>query len=142
MSLIPLIIFERRGRWAEQLRPRLQHRPVRIREARSAADCRRTLRGVRGSLAVLDLTPDPLAGLRALEAILDVDAQATVLVLAGRSLRHLAPLMLELGATHFVAEPPDPDVLAGWLDRFLSRATLPAGGAAAPEAHGPVEESG
>ena len=122
MSFIPLLVFERHGQLAEQLRPRMKHRPIRVREARSAADCRRALRGVRGSLAVLDFSGDALAGLRALEAVLDVDPQAAILVLGDRPLAGLGPRLLELGATHVAEAPGDPEVLAAWLDRFAARA--------------------
>jgi hypothetical protein len=67
LANLPLIIHERLGNWARQLRPRLAAWPIRLVESRSLADLERALAGTACPILVIDLDRQPRAGLDDLE---------------------------------------------------------------------------
>ncbi len=67
MAKLPLVIHERLGNWARQLRPRVAGWPVQVVETRSASELVAGLRRSVCSLAVIDLDRWPTRMLADLE---------------------------------------------------------------------------
>ena len=54
MTHVPLILHERLGNWARQLRPRLHDLPIRLFETRSRADLEAVLTGLACPVVLID----------------------------------------------------------------------------------------
>ena len=67
MTRVAIVLHERLGTWAGQLRPRLQDRAVRWFETRSTKDLDEVLTGLASPVVLIDLARDPLEGLRDLD---------------------------------------------------------------------------
>lgn len=132
-----LMIHERNGTWARQLRPRLGEAAVRVVETRSADDLEASLAGAACPLVVLDLGRRPRAALDDLDRALSAAPEALVLVLDPESYDGAALLARELGATHVVSGPATPPAVVGLLRRWLPlarrRADASGWSPAAPE---------
>lgn len=119
MPKLPLVIHERLGNWARQLRPRVAGWPVRVVETRSAAELASGLRGAVCPLAVIDLDRWPVRMLADLERVRAESANALMLVLDPASTPGASVLGRELGATlvrsGFVPPPEVEALLARWL---------------------------
>ncbi|MBX6314724.1 MAG: hypothetical protein IRY99_17685 [Isosphaeraceae bacterium] len=126
MTRIPLVIHERLGHWARQIRPRVATWPVRVIETRSASDLAAALARSACPLVVLDLADRIRAALDELDRALPAAPNALVLVLDPGAHATVGPLARELGATHVLAgRVPPPEVLhllARWLPLARRRA--------------------
>ena len=81
VTRVAVILHERRGNWARQLRPRLHNQPVRWFETRSRADLTGVLTGLACPVILIDLGRHPAAGLMDLDLVLRLVSDARVLVL-------------------------------------------------------------
>jgi hypothetical protein len=119
-----LVIHERLGQWARQLRPRLADRPVRVVETRSAADLEAALSGagVACPVVLIDLARRVRGGLEDLDRASRAAPDALTLVLDPGAHDGVALLALEIGATHVLAGPTTPPAVANLLARWFSLA--------------------
>lgn len=126
LTSLPLIIHERLGNWARQLRPRLSAWPIRVVESRSTADLEGALAGTAFPIVVIDLSRRPRAGLEDLDRALRASPRALALVLDPGEHEGVAPLAREIGATLVlsgVATPPAvARLIARWIPLALRRA--------------------
>jgi hypothetical protein len=120
---VAVILHERRGTWACQLRARLEDRPVRWIETRSTADLETAIVGLACPVIVIDLG-------RNLEALLDLDRVVKrapgcrTLVLDPEIGEGVAALARELGATEVLSGFIPPPEVADRIDRWISLASL------------------
>ncbi len=117
-----MILHERLGNWARQLRPRLYDLPIRWFETRSIADLDAVLTGVASPIVLIDLGSRPAAGLLGLRAILRRASDARILVLDPEVHHEAAGLARELGATHLIPGFVPPPVVASLLRRWVKLA--------------------
>jgi hypothetical protein len=134
-----LIIHERLGTWARQLRQRLAEGTPRVVETRSQADLERALQIEGGPCPVvlIDLAKRSIAGLDDLDRAARTAPDALVLVLDPEAREGVASLARELGATHVMCGPVTPPEVAKMLSRWLVLAegvAETAGWSAAPPA--------
>lgn len=118
-GLIPLIIHERLGFWARQLRPRLADAPVRIVETRSAADLCDAAGRPGSPILLLDLGERPRTGLEDLDLALQVAPRALSLVLDPNRSPGLAALAREIGAMLVIQGPALPPAIMPILTRWV-----------------------
>jgi hypothetical protein len=115
---VAVIVHERRGTWAAQLRPRLQHLPVRWFETRSTSDLDAAIVGVASPVVVIDLGRH-VELLRDLDRVVKIAPGARTLVLDPDSHDGTASLARELGATEvlsgFVPPPDAADRIEKWI---------------------------
>lgn len=120
MPKVPLVIHERLGNWARQLRPRVAGWPVQVVETRSAAELSEGLRRSVCPLAVVDLDRWPARMLSDLEHAGRGALDPLVLVLDPARTPGAEALGRELGATlvwpGFVPPPRVEALLARWLE--------------------------
>ncbi|MGO9596432.1 MAG: hypothetical protein ACLP7Q_00245 [Isosphaeraceae bacterium] len=122
MGRVALVLHERMGNWAAQLRPRLAGRPVRWFETRSAADLRKILPGLGRPVVLLDLGSRVLEALGDLDQVVNLAPGARVLVLDPAARQEVPELARELGATHFLAGFVPPPAVANLIDRWIGLA--------------------
>ena len=122
VTRVAVVLCERLGTWAAQLRPRLQDRPVRWFETRSAADLDAALAGVACPVVVMDLGSDPVDGLSQLDRVVQQSPAARVLVLDPGSVEGVGELARELGATHVISGFVPPPEVASLIDRWITLA--------------------
>ena len=115
-----LILHERLGHSARQLRPRLHDRPIRWFETRSREDLSTILTGLACPVVLIDLGQRVTAGLLDVSMVRDRVPDAWVLVLDSESHREVPELAREFGATHvysgFVPPPVVADLIARWVE--------------------------
>jgi len=119
MARVPLIIHERLGSWARQLRPRTVGWPVRIIETRSTADLEAALAHSACPLVLIDLADRPRSGLDDLDCALRTASNALVLVLDSGTHAAAPALARELGAAHVLVGVVPPPAVAGLLARWV-----------------------
>jgi hypothetical protein len=117
-----VILHERLGTWAGQLRGRLQDRPVRWYETRSAADLDAALLGVACPVVVIDLGRN-LEALRDLDRLVQLAPGARTLVLDPEGHEGVPALARELGATEVISGFVPPPEVAGRIDRWIGLAS-------------------
>jgi hypothetical protein len=117
-----MIVHERLGTWAGQLRPRLQDRPVRFFETRSEDDLEMAVSGLACPVVVIDLGKSPAEGLESLDRVIRLSPAARVLILDPGSTEGVAELAKELGATHVISGFVPPPEVAAHLDRWIGLA--------------------
>jgi DNA-binding NarL/FixJ family response regulator len=115
----PLVIHERLGIWARQLRPRLASWPIRWTESRSAADLEAALSRSSCPILVLDLGNRPRSGLEDLDRAVQTAPDALVLVLDPAEHAGIPTLARELGASLILSGVVPPPAVATRLDRWL-----------------------
>ena len=122
MSPQVLVVHERIGHWARQVRPRLSDRPLRLIQTRSGADLETALAGAGSACPVvlIDLARRVRAGLEDLERASRVAPESLVLVLDPDRHDGVALLARELGATHVLSGPVPPPDVAALLVRWLA----------------------
>jgi hypothetical protein len=137
-----VILHERIGNWARQLRPRLFDLPIRWFETRSTADLGLVLTGMACPVVLIDLALSPASGLRGLQTILDRASDARVLVLDAEVHEDAAGLVREMGATHVFSGFVPPPVVASLLRRWvkLASARVEHGGWSKPLVPDPESE--
>jgi hypothetical protein len=122
LTRVAVILHERRGNWAGQLRTRLQDRPVRWIETRSAADLDAALLGLACPVILIDLRNYAAQGLHDLDRAVRQSPAARVLVLDPEANEGVTELARELGATLVIPGfVPPPDV-ASLVDRWITLA--------------------
>jgi hypothetical protein len=130
LTRIALILHERRGNWARQLRPRLSDLPIRWFETRSTADLDAVLTGIAAPVVLIDLASRLVEGLLSLRMILRRASDARVLLLNPDLYPAAAVFARELGATHilsgFVPAPELASLLRRWV--MLARSRIEHGG--------------
>jgi hypothetical protein len=128
MTRLPLVVHERLGTWARQLRPRVVGWPVRLVESRSAADLKSAVARSACPLVVLDLGDRVRSALDELDLALQVAPNSLVVVLDRGAQAGVADLAREMGAAHVfsgvVPPPAVADLLSRWLPLALRRAQL------------------
>jgi len=117
-----VILHERLGNWARQLRPRLHELPIRWFETRTIADLDPVLTGMACPVVLIDLGSRPAAGLLGLHAILRRASDARVLVLDPEVHEETPALARELGATHVIPGFLPPPVVAALFHRWVKLA--------------------
>jgi len=119
MNRLPLVIHERLGIWARQLRPRLAGWPIRWSESRSPADLEAALRLESCPILLVDLADRPMAGLDALGIALTAAPNALSLVLDPAARPGVAILAREIGATQVLSGNAPPPAVAALVARWL-----------------------
>src|SRR5437870_1806175 len=119
MRCLPVVIHERRGIWARQLRARLACWPIRWSQTRSSADLATALVRSARPIVVIDLGDRPRSGLEDLDLAIRTAPDALVLVLDPGAHDSVAISARMLGATHvfsgIVTPPTVAELLARWL---------------------------
>jgi hypothetical protein len=114
-----MVIHERLGTWARQLRPRLRAWPIRWVESRSTADLEAALAGRACPIVVIDLARRPRAGLEDLDRAARAAPNALILVLDPQAHEGVPTLARELGAAHVLAGPATPPQVADLIARWF-----------------------
>ncbi len=125
-SSVAVILHERRGYWARQLRPRLQDLPVRWFETRSTADLAGAIDGLIAPVVVIVLGNDPTRPLEDLAEIVAREPSVRVLVIDPDAREGVKELARELGATHVVSSFVPPPEVAGLIARWVKLAAVEA----------------
>jgi len=125
VTRVAVILHERLGTWAGQLRPRLQDRPVRWFETRSTTDLVQALTGLASPVVLIDLARNPLEGLSDLDRVVTLASRARVLVLDPEAHEGVSALARELGATHVISGFVPPPEVAQLIDRWILLASSP-----------------
>jgi len=128
LASLAVVIHERRGIWARQLRPRLLAWPIRWVETRSTADLEAALAGMACPVVLLDLARRPRAALEDLDRAAQAAPNALILVLDPQAHEGVATLARELGATHVLSGPVTPPAVAQLIARWLPLAQRQAEG--------------
>lgn len=140
VASLAVVIHERRGTWARQLRPRLLAWPIRWLETRSTADLEAALSGMACPILLIDLARPPRAGLEDLDRAAQAAPNALILVLDPEAHEGVATLARELGATHVFSGPVTPPAVAALIARWLPIARRQAEGDGWSTALGPEPE--
>lgn len=122
MARVAVILHERLGTWAGQLRNRLVDRPVRWFETRSTADLDAAIVGVASPVVVIDLSRN-VAAVRDLDHLARVAPGARILVLDPEAHEALAAIARELGATEVISGFVPPPEVAQRIDRWIRLAS-------------------
>jgi CheY-like chemotaxis protein len=120
LASLAVVIHERLGTWARQLRPRLVDGPIRWVETRSTADLEAALTGVACPVVLIDLSRRSRAGLEDLDRAAQAAPNALILVLDPQAHEGVPALARELGATHVFSGPVTPPAVARLIARWLS----------------------
>ena len=126
MGRVAVILHERRGAWAGQLRPRLQDRTVRWFETRSTTDLVEALTGLARPVVLIDLSRYLLEGLSDLGRVVTLTPGARILVLDPEANEGASSLARELGATHVISGFVPPPEVAELIDRWILLASSSA----------------
>ncbi len=118
MSSLRLVIHERLGYWARHLKPRLVGWPIAWAETRSTADLEAALRATACPIVVIDVADRPLAAMEDLDRAMQTAPDALALVLDPRDYG-VAPVALELGASHVMTGGVVPPAVADFLTRWV-----------------------
>jgi hypothetical protein len=123
-----LVIHERLGVWARQLRPRLADGSVRVVESRSPDDLARVLLDGSGvcPIVLIDLTRRIRAGLEDLDLARRSAPDALILILDPELIDGVALLARELGATDVLSGPATPPQVLRIVTRWLPLSRLRA----------------
>jgi hypothetical protein len=122
LSLVAVILHERLGNWARQLRPRLHDLPIRWFETRSRRDLEAVLTGLACPVVLID------PGKHLAEGLLDVDlvhgraSDALILVNNPDSHAEVTALAREFGASYVLSGFVPPPQVAGLLHRWITLA--------------------
>jgi hypothetical protein len=119
---VAVILYERLGNWARQLRPRLCDQPLRWFETRSPTDLEGVLAGLASPVVLIDLGRHVAAGLEAVDLVGRRAPDARILVLDPEAHRPMPGLARELGATHVVSGFVPPPVIAELIARWIALA--------------------
>ncbi len=120
MSRVGVIVHERLGNWARQLRPRLPAQHARVRETRSWPDLETATRGLTAPVVVLDLDRFGSVGLAHLDRLIDRSGDALVLVIDPTGTPERAQIARELGATHVITGAAPPTDVAALIQRWVA----------------------
>jgi hypothetical protein len=119
LTNVPVILHERLGNWARQLRPRFHDLPIRLIETRSWADLDAELIGVACPVVLIDAGTQLASGLLALDLVLSRAPGALVLFDTQEPHCEVTALARELGAAHvlsgFVPAPYVASLVLRWI---------------------------
>lgn len=123
---LPVVIHERRGIWARQIRPRVAGWPVRVVQTRSGPALASACARAACPILVVDLTARPVDALEALDRALANAPNALSLVLEPGARPEAVALARELGATCVLPGrtlPPEVlELLGRWVPLAIARA--------------------
>jgi hypothetical protein len=122
LTLVALILHERLGNWARQLRPRLHDLPIRWFETRSRADLDAVLTGLACPIVLIDPGKHLATGLLDLDLVQSRAPDALILVNNPDSHTEVTALARELGATYVLSGFVPPPEVAGLLIRWIALA--------------------
>jgi DNA-binding NarL/FixJ family response regulator len=122
LARVAVILHERLGTWARQLRPRLSDQPVRWFETRSAADLEGVLTGLAYPVVLIDLGRHAATGLMGLDLVARRAPDARILVLDPAAHPEVPELARELGATHVISGFVPPPAIADLIGRWIALA--------------------
>jgi hypothetical protein len=122
LTLVALILHERLGNWARQLRPRLHDLPIRWFETRSRADLDTVLTGLACPVVLIDPGKHLAAALLDLDLVLSRAPDALILLNNPDCHTELTALARELGATYVLSGFVPPPEVAGLLIRWITLA--------------------
>lgn len=114
-----VIIHERLGTWARQLRPRLAGSPVRWSESRSTASLVGAVRLSNCPVLLIDLADRPVQGLDDLGQAIIASPTALSLILDPSQSPEIAETARELGATLVLGGVVVPPVVENLLRRWI-----------------------
>jgi hypothetical protein len=117
-----VILHERLGNWARQLRPRLHDLAIRLIETRSRSDLDRILTGLACPVVLIDPGKHIASSLLDIALVLNRAPDAFVLVHNPESNPDLALFARELGAVYVLSGFVPPPLVAGLLARWISLA--------------------
>lgn len=120
---VPLILHERLGNWAGQLRPRLHNLPVRWFETRSRPDLDAVLTGLSCPVVLIDPGKHVTNGLIDLDLVKSRSPDSLVLVNNAESDTNVKSLARELGATYVLSGFVPPPEVARLLTHWISLAS-------------------
>jgi len=122
-----LIVYEQKGRWAAALRREAAGTNLRIREVRTADDCREELALRPASFIVLEVRENPLPALRFAVWQRCAYPLACWAAVGSREPAAYEPFLREAGAVHVVATPRRLRQLLEIAARHLGRFEPPQG---------------
>ncbi len=120
MSRVGVIVHERLGNWARQLRPRLLAQQARVRETRSWPDLEAAILGLAAPVAVFDLDRFGPVGLVHLDRLIERSSDALVLVLDPKGDAERGRIARELGATQVILGAASPIDVAALVGRWVA----------------------
>jgi len=126
LSRVGLVVHERLGRWARQLRSRLSGPAVRLKETRSWTDLEEAITGLIAPVVLIDLKDLGDEGLVHLARLSEQSSDARVLVLGPSGDEDRKQLARELGATHVLAGASAPEETAQLLGAWVKLAAWEA----------------
>lgn len=121
---VAVILHERLGRWARQLRPRLGGSPVRWFETRSADDLGAAIEGRASPVILIDLGKDPAGPLEDLLHVVARAPSARILVVDPEGREGVKELARGLGATHVLSGFAPPPEVAALIARWVNLAGI------------------
>lgn len=116
---LALILHERRGNWARNLRTRLVDSSIRWFESRSTADLLAAARGLTAPIALIDLGEEPYGPLEDLTRLVEVAPSARTLVLDPQERPEITESARALGATLLISGFVPPPEVARLLSRWI-----------------------
>jgi hypothetical protein len=116
---LPLVVHERIGFWARQIRPRVVDRPVRLIESRSAPDLLAAVACSSCPILLIDLADRPAAHLDHLDRALQAAPDCLSLVLERTTDPEIHDLAIEMGATAVLPPGTTPPVVVNLLLRWI-----------------------
>lgn len=116
---IRLIIHERIGRWAAQIRSRTVDLRVRLQETRSAEDLDSAASSSVCPIILISVENRPRVSLEHLHRARLIAPKALILVVNAPELPEFATIARELGATHVLPRPALPPEVMFWIHRWL-----------------------
>ena len=116
------VLHERSGRWARQLRGRLQHASVRWVESRSRADLLAAIAASHSSIVLIEAGSDPVPTLQDLGAAALSGSAPLVLYLDPENRPDVLQAARELGATLAESGRRPPPEIAGLIARWIGLA--------------------
>jgi hypothetical protein len=122
LTLVALILHERLGNWARQLRPRLHDLPIRLFETRSRPDLDAVLTGLARPVVLIDPGKHLAEGLLDLDLVHRRAPDALIIVNNPDSYTEVTSLARELGATHVLSGFVPPPEVAILLIRWITLA--------------------
>jgi hypothetical protein len=120
VSRVAVVLHERLGNWAAQLRPRLPDPRIRWVESRSRDDLAAALLGLASPVVLIDLAANPVDGLHDLVRMREHSPGARVLVLDPGQHEGISEAARELGATLILSGFVPPPEVARLLERWIA----------------------